>query len=114
MPFTQKINSVLTRELNMTLLVDSDKLSLVQEIMNAVKLDSPVFQLVKSRITQAWTALFKKGVITPQDVEGLKFGKVVVENILETCIKARRIFDINTDVHIDLYNRLIGEAVSRL
>ncbi len=53
MPFMQKINGVLTTELNMTLLVDSDKHSLVQEIMNAVKHDSPVLQLVKNRIMQA-------------------------------------------------------------
>lgn len=110
----QVLQEGLTSELSKTPLTEEQQESLIKDILSVCKTSTPIFVLLKSRITEAWRALFRKGVIVPNDVNDLKYNKCVTGRILNSCTRARRIFDINIAVHGERYNGLIQEALSTM
>jgi hypothetical protein len=105
---------ILKTELDMTPLFDAQKEELIRSLKNCFKLDSPVCVLIKSRIVDTWRTLFRKGVITAQDVAGLKYNACVTSRIIKSCTLARRIFMNNVRVHGSRYNTLIREALETM
>lgn len=112
--FLQLIVGTLTAELLETPLLESQHQKLIEEIKNCCRADSAVLALLKSRITQTWRTLFRKGTITTQDAAALKYNPCVTSRIIKTCTLARSIFNNNLLVHGDRYGQLIREILAAM
>lgn len=101
-------------ELSKTSLSEDNKREIIMQVVGTSKRGSPAYALLRARVVKSWSDLFAKDEVTAGDIAALKLPLVVVQTIVQTRHRLRRIFDVCILVHGDRFNGMIRSVVGSI